>query len=317
MQARFLRYVILASMLNVSALAQSPGGSFSNEVLPAPVATFRRTVDEVNLAFTVTDKRGRFISNLQSGDFDVFDNRKAPERMTYFQQKTDLPLHVAVVIDASASVRYRFKFEQDAAVAFLKKIVRQGTDKALILAFNDRVITLREVTDRSDQLRKSIGKIKPEGNTALNDAVIAAAEKLRRIPEDGLTRRAIVLISDGVDTVDRSTLQQAEQAVSRADAILFALTTNSERDADHEGDAVLKQLAQSSGGALLPARKEEQFTAAFRNVEKALRNQYVVSYNPAEFEADGSYRTVQVIPRKPGLRATCRKGYYAGAHATR
>lgn len=315
MQVRFPWRVVLISMVAISALAQSPG-ALQNQAFPSPVATIRTRVDEVSLAFTVTDKKGRFISNLHSADFQLFDNRIAPERLTYFQQKSDLPLHVAVLIDASSSVQYRFKSEQDAAIAFLKKIVRPGTDKAFILAFNDKVIPLHDVTDRTDKLRKSIRKIKPDGNTSLNDAVIAAAETLRQIPEDRLTRRAIILISDGVDTVKRSTLQQAEHAVSRADTILFALTSNqSDRDDNSEGDAVLQQLAQSSGGSLLPAR--EQFMSAFRNVEKALRNQYVISYNPAKFQADGSYRTVEIVARRPGLRTACRKGYYARAHESR
>jgi VWFA-related protein len=130
--------------------------------------------------------------------------------------------------------------------------------------------------------------------------------------ENQLTRRAIVLISDGVDTVNGSTLQQAEKAASRAEVMIFALSTNySGDDPNGNGDGVLKELAATTGGTLLQAHEESQLASAFHSVEKALRNQYVVAYNPSAFQADGSYRTVEVIPRKRGLRTSCRKGYYA------
>jgi hypothetical protein len=94
--------------------------------------------------------------------------------------------------------------------------------------------------------------------------------------------------------------------------MIFALSTNYSRDDPNgTGDNVLKELASTSGGVLLEAHEESQLSSAFRSVEKALRNQYVVAYNPSAFQADGSYRTVEVIPRKQGLRTSCRKGYYA------
>jgi Ca-activated chloride channel family protein len=291
--------------------------SFDNAFL-APVATIRTTVDEVSLAFNVTDKRGHFISNLQSSDFELFDNHKEPQKLTYFQQKSDLPLHVAIVMDASSSVEYRLRYEQTAAAVFLKKILRPGIDEALVLAFNDQVNLVQDVTDRWEQCRKALQNVKAHGDTALNDAIIEAAHRLRKIPETQLTRRAIILISDGMDTVNRASLGDAEQAASRADVMIFALTTNpSPIQAAGEGDAVLRRLAESTGGDLLPAREEERFASAFAKVEQALRNQYVVSYNPAEFQADGSFRTVQVVPRKHGLRAICRKGYYARIFGSR
>jgi Ca-activated chloride channel family protein len=309
---RLLSCLILGcTSFTVSSNAQN-SVEVDNPRFLAPATTIEKRVDEVNLAFTVTDKKGRFVSDLQSHDFQLLDNHLEPQRLTYFQQRSDLPLHVAVVVDASSSVSYRFRFEQDAAVSFLKKILRPGKDKAFVVAFNDRVNTVQDVTDRTDRLSKVLRKVKAEGNTALHDAVIYASEKLHRMGENQLTRRAIVLISDGVDTVNSSTLQQAEKAASHAEVMIFALSTNySANDPNGNGDDVLKELASTTGGTLLQAHEESQLAAAFRNVEKALRNQYVVAYSPPAFQADGSYRTVEVIPRKHGLRTSCRKGYYA------
>ena len=116
-----------------------------------------------------------------------------------------------------------------------------------------------------------------------------------------------MLISDGVDTVQRSSLQEAENVATRSETMIFALSANRWEDGpDGDGEAVLKQLSASSGGSLLPAHDENGLSYAFRNVEKALRSQYVVAYNPAEFQADGSYRTVEIVPLKGGLRTNCR-----------
>ena len=278
----------------------------------SPATTITRSVNEVNLAFTVVDKKGHFVGNLQRDDFRVLDNEQAPQRLTLFEQRSDLPLHLAILIDASSSVQNRFHFEQEAALTFVKKILRPGTDKAFVVAFNDHLTTIQDLTDQSAKISKTLARVKPEGNTALYDAVIYAAEKLRQIPEHEITRRAIVLISDGVDTVHRSTLGQAEQAATRAEVMIFALTTSSPDDVDdNDGDATLRQLATSTGGVLLSSGDDTQLVSAFRNVGKALRNQYVTAYNPPAFAADGSYRAVQVIPLKDGLRTNCRKGYYA------
>jgi Ca-activated chloride channel homolog len=280
----------------------------------APLATISSKVNEVNLAFTVTDHQGRFISNLRPDDFHLLDNQRMPPRFTFFQQRSDLPLHLAVLIDASSSVKYRFKMEQNSALAFVKKILRPGKDKALVIAFNDQVTTIQDLTDRATNVSKAIAKVNPDGNTALYDAVIYAAEKLRRVPEAGITRRAIVLVSDGVDTVKGSSLLQAQAAVARAEVMIFSLTTNtSGLEPNTQGDTVLRQLAISTGGSMLPAHDEARFSSSLRNVEKALRNQYVVAYSPPEFNADGTYHKVEVLPVKKGLRANCRKGYYASA----
>ena len=155
-------------------------------------------------------------------------------------------------------------------------------------------------------------KIKPAGNTALNDAVIYACDRLRRIPEKQITRRAIILISDGVDTVHRSTLQQAEQEAARSEVMIFSLTTNySKDDANGQGDEVLLELSASTGGTLLPAHEDSELQSALHTVQKALRNQYVLAYTPSGFAPDGKYRQVELKALKRGLRTNCRKGYYA------
>lgn len=303
-------FLLISSPVAFSQIVTTAGVDGSEFI--APAATIATAVDEVNLAFTVTDKRGHFISNLGPNDFHLLDNDRAPQRLTFFQQRSDLPLHLVLLIDASASVDYRFRFESNAAAAFLKGILRPGKDQASVVVFNDQVKTLAGPTDRAEKLTTALKKVKPDGNTALHDAVIYASEQLRRLPERQITRRAIVLISDGVDTVNRSTLQQSEQALARTQVMLFSLSTNlSESDANASGDKILRELATFSGGGLMAAQDEYRLASALRTIQKALRSQYVLAYNPAGFMPDGSYRHIQLEAIKQGLHTNCRRGYYA------
>ena len=297
------------------AVAQSPiSMKASGYSLLTPVTTISKEVNEVNLAFTITDKHGHFVSNLQPKDFELRDNQLAPAHFNSFQQRSDLPLHLAVLIDASSSVTHRFKTEQDAALAFIKKILRPGKDEAMVIAFNDKVALVQNLTGRPTSVSGAIAKVRPEGNTALFDAVIYAADHLRRMPESGITRRAIVLVSDGVDTVSRSTLAQAQAAAARAETMIFSLSSNLTNGGPEEpGDKCLKQLSSSTGGVMLPAGDQARLSLSFRNIEKALHNQYVIAYSPPEFHADGTYHKVEIVPVKKGLRANCRSGYYAAS----
>jgi VWFA-related protein len=306
-------------MALVAIPASGPAGAqivASDPHFLAPAAIISKRVDEVNLVFTVTDKRAHFVSNLHVDDLRLLDGDRPPRRITLFEQRSNLPLHLAILIDASASVKYRYQQEQQAALAFVKRILRPTTDRGFVVAFNDSVTTIQDLSggDLSRKISRALAKVNVDGNTALYDAVIYASARLRKIAEKGITRRAVVIVSDGVDTVHRATLEKAKEAAARDDVMIFALTTNfSELDPNGEGDAVLRELATSTGGALLPAQDETRLYAAFHNVEKALRSQYVLAYTPADFRADGEYRTVEITARKRGLRTNCRKGYYAKA----
>lgn len=301
------------ALFTISALAQDvtplpPGTDGGGALLP--LITIEKRVDEVNLAFTVTDKKGHFISNLHQSDFDVLDGRLTPQAFRYFQQQSDLPLNVALLIDASDSVQYRFKFEQRAAASFLKSIIRGGQDKAMVVAFNNQVHLVNGLTDNVDLLAREIKRVQAKGETALYDAITFACTRLRNSPPG--TRRAIIIISDGVDTASRALLYDAQDASARAQVTAFALSTNDlAYDSYPKGEAVLDMLTQPTGGRILPARDESQVTKAFREVEKTLRNQYALAYLPAEFKPDGSFRRVQIIPRKHGLKVQCRRGYFA------
>jgi Ca-activated chloride channel homolog len=307
---------ILASSATAGAQSVLSGDARSFGLNPATGIVFSREVNEVNLAFTVTDKKGRFVSNLGPEDFALLDNHLPPENIRFFQRQSDLPIKIALLIDASDSTQYRFEYERNAAKLFLKKILRKGKDQALLIGFNSQIHVAHDFTDDVKDLSKALKRVKPGGNTALYDAIVTACERLGDAPRD--TRRAVIVITDGIDTASHAQLEQAREDALRSQVTIFTLTTNDPRvDRNLHGDEILDLLSDPTGGRLLPARDQDHLLDSFAMVEKTLRNQYAVGYEPAEFKPDGSYRHVLVAPVKRGLRVHCRKGYFARLQVAR
>lgn len=318
---RHAALIFLAAItLGAAALAQDylTAGGIPFSALPAaapdePAFSIIKQVDEVNLMFTVTDSKSRLLSDLSAADLPLLDNHQPPGKIRYFQRQSLLPLRVALLIDASSSIAGRFGFEKKAASIFLKKMLRPGLDQAFLVAFDDDVHLLNDFTDDVLAMQESLNRLKPDGNTALYDAIVFAADKLRTYPEPTVTRRVIIVITDGEDTKHHAILYDAEQAAIRADSVLFALSTNKLDPSSRypRGEAVLDILSRTSGGSILPAHERSEINHAFSSIEKALRSQYVLGYTPAGFKADGSFHTIEILPRKPHLKVQCRRGYYA------
>lgn len=300
----------------VPASAQIAVNSGSSALLsegrtPPADFVFQKRVDEVNLLFTVVDQRGRFISDLKLDDFEILDDQRAPEKVRSFRQESDLPLRVALVIDMSSSVNSRFTFEQQSAIEFFKKILRPEIDKAMVVGFNENVHLEQDLTNDLTLLSKAVNRLHPDGETALYDAVVFAADKLHDESEPG-SRRVIILISDGDNNTSHAIMNDAEQAALRAEASIFAFSTNTLDDGEYpKGEAILELLSRYTGGEILPAREKDEVVHAFRQVEQALRSQYVLSYKPAAFRPDGRYRAVALNTRRPHLKVECRHGYFA------
>lgn len=274
--------------------------------------TIRARVDEVNLVFTVTKAGGRFVSKLSLNDLDVLDNQRAPERINYFRQQADMPLRVALLVDLSDSIVSRFQYEKRAAAAFLKKVLRPEIDQAFLVGFASEVKLVQDSSSDIDKLAGGLRRMKVGGNTKLYDAIEFASAKLRRESDAGATRRAIVIISDGVDTYSRALMHDATQSALHAETMLYALSTNDvQQDGYGKGEAVLDLLTRPTGGVVLPANTEGRMTRAFSTLKEALHSQYVIAYKPAQFERDGRFRSIKVVPRNPHLVVNCRRGYFA------
>jgi VWFA-related protein len=274
--------------------------------------TFKTNVNEVNLTFTVTDHHGHFINNLQQQDFALLDDQRAPAQVYSFTQQTNQPLRVGLVIDASTSIRARFKFEQQAATEFLLSILRPRTDRAFIMGFDVSSYVTQGFTNNPDLLETGLNKLKPGGGTALYDAVYRACrdQMLRGIPENAEVRKALILVSDGDDNQSRAYLDDAIKMCQRAETTVFTISTNTSPTRER-GDDVLKKMAQATGGTAFYPQRLEDISNEFHRVEEELRSQYSLAYKPADFRPDGSFRSIYLTALRGGYVVHARTGYFA------
>ncbi|MFZ0797753.1 MAG: VWA domain-containing protein [Terriglobales bacterium] len=288
------------------AQSQNPGTSDADE----SVATIRHEVNEVRVVFTVTDRHGHYIKDLKSNDFTVIDDQK-PAELRSFRSETDLPLQVGLLVDASNSVRDRFKFEQDAAIEFLNSIIRPRYDKAFVVGFDATPEVTQDFTDSTENLSAGVRMLRAGGGTALYDALyFACRDKLMKQEQTGPVRRAIILLSDGEDNLSHVTREEAIEMAQRADAVVYTISTNIS-GMKGNGDKVLERIADATGGRAFFPFQMREMSDAFVSIQEELRSQYAVAYKPANFIADGRYRTIQILAQNKGLKVRTRKGYYA------
>jgi Ca-activated chloride channel homolog len=274
--------------------------------------TFKTNVNEVNLTFTVTDRHGHFINNLQQQDFALLDDQRAPAQVYSFTQQTNQPLRVGLVIDASTSIRARFKFEQQAATEFLLSILRPRTDRAFIMGFDVTSYVTQGFTNNPDLLETGLNRLKPGGGTAMYDAVYRACrdQMLRGVPENAEVRKALILVSDGDDNQSRAYLDDAIKMCQRAETTVFTISTNTSPTRER-GDDVLKKMAQATGGTAFYPQRLEDISNEFHRVEEELRSQYSLAYKPADFRPDGSFRSIYLTAVRGGYVVHARTGYFA------
>jgi len=268
-------------------------------------------VTRVNILFTVTDKKGRFITDLTKADFDVVENKK-PQIIQQFTAESDLPLRLAVLVDTSNSIREQFRFEQQAAIRFIQSVLRPREDRCMLVSFDSAAELVSDLTDDMKKLEEGVKGMRPGGGTAFYDAIyFAAKEKLMMDQPRDKFRRAMIVISDGMDTESRVTRDQALEMAQKADVVIYAISTNITRD-DSEGDKVLRYLTEETGGQAFFPFKIEDLDQSFENIANELRHQYNIFYRPEPLKADGLYHPVTVKTRgRKDLVVRARKGYYA------
>jgi VWFA-related protein len=293
-----------------------PAEKSADPSVPAddPLTTIRATTNEVNVVFTVTDKHGRHVTDLKQADFRVIDDNKPPDELRSFHAETNLPLQVGLLIDASNSVRDRFKFEQESAIEFLNQTVRPRYDRAFVVGFDATPEVTQDFTDNTESLAHGVHELRPGGGTALYDAVyFACRDKLLKASKSTPVRRAIILLSDGDDNLSHVTREEAIEMAQRAEAIIYTISTNVS-GTKGPGDKVLERIADATGGRAFFPFQIRDVANAFAEIQDELRSQYAVSYKPANFKADGHYRTIEIVANdRKNFRVRARRGYYAPA----
>jgi Ca-activated chloride channel homolog len=302
-----------------------------------------------NIFFTAADKHRRFISDLKAEDIRVLEDGQQQQIFT-FQRDVDLPLSLAILIDCSASEERTLPDEKRAAQLFLENVLRANKDEAAIVSFTGETTLEQGFSGNLDRLRRAIDRVEfvpPSGyigggvvvngtppisgdnqmlagSTAIWDAVWATAEELIAGSAEH-TRRAIILLTDGDDTSSRMKMHDAIERAQKADALIYAIGIG-DRYTFNVDEGALRKIAEQTGGRAYFPKHERDLNDAFVQIQRDLREQYLVAYSPSNKNRDGSYRKIEIQLINPALKQqnlklNYRTGYFAktstGEPATR
>jgi VWFA-related protein len=313
MKRLFLLLIIGTGLLaqNASKVPVKPQEPGQPEAQLDEATRIRLDVTRVNVLFTVTDKRGRFVTDLDETGFEVIEGKKN-QKILEFVRESDLPLRLGILIDTSNSIRDRFRFQQEAAVEFIRSAMRPKTDKAVVVSFDTSAELVADLTDDIGKLENSVRDLRPGGGTALYDAIFfACRDKLGLDQPRHKFRRALIILSDGDDTQSRYTRDQALEAAHKADVVIYSISTNITR-VQSDGDKVLKYFANETGGLTFFPFKVEDLAQSFENIANEMRHQYSILYRPEPLRTDGQYHEVDIrVKNRKDFVVRSRKGYYA------
>ena len=274
-----------------------------------PQETLSIDVNLVNIAVSVADKNGRYVSSLMKNNFKVFEDDK-PQTITNFSSEIDLPLAIALLVDTSGSIRERLQFEQEAATEFFNSTLLKGKDRALIVSFDSSVSLLQDFTDDLDRLNKTLRTIRAGGGTALYDAVDQTIERKLR-GQNG--RRVVILISDGKENSSQTSQADILELAQKNDVTIYTISTtpaNFGSPDQERGEKILRKLSEETGGKSFFPLKIDDITNSFEAIREELRSQYQIGYRPTNNKADGTFRKVRVDLTDKRFKARTRAGYY-------
>ena len=292
----------------------------------------------VNVLFTAQDRNRRLITNLAQSDVRILENDKVQE-ITSFTKQVDLPLSLAILIDTSISQERTLPSEKAAAISFLEAVVRPTKDEVSVISFTGESTLEQGMTNNMTRLRRAIDRVQfvppsgyigggvitgtppassdnqmTAGSTAIWDSIwVTSDEILGPAPEK--TRRAIILLSDGVNTSGRKKLDDAIQAALKAEAIIYAIGVGDDFYGGVDRGSMNK-IAEKTGGRAFFPRDERELREAFRQIEEEMRSQYLIAYEPSDQKLDGSYRKIEIqltntLLQKEKVKVTHRQGYFA------
>ena len=354
---RGARLLLLALLLSAAALGahtqgeparptQEPSPTPTPAQTPTPTPTPTPSPDEgeaverietdlTSVLLSATDKKRRFVTTLRAEDLRLTEDG-VEQKIDTFEQETDAPLSLALLVDTSASQEKVLKDEQAAASAFIRSVLRPAKDTASVISFTGITRLEQGLTSDAAPLFAAIDSLKvrwtmtnPEcqdrdapDNVRLrcltgvwDSVVIAIREVLAKTPER--TRRAIILLSDGDDTSSRVRLYQATEYAARHNVAVYPIGIRDKKFPYGEMRAdFLRNLAEQTGGRAFFPKRPEDLPAAFAEIEQELRSQYLITYTSTNRARDGGYRRLQLEItdpklRKQDLRLYYRQGYYA------
>lgn len=274
--------------------------------------TFSSDVSLVNVLVTVKDKTGVPIGGLDAKSFTILDNDE-PRDIRVFERRTDRPLSIVMLVDASLSTGILLEYEKSSGKRFAANLFGEGShpdDRMAVMKFSEGVDLLADFTRSERTIGKGLARLKPQTGTSLYDGVLLASEEL----ENRAGRHVIILITDGGDTTSYSTYTQALEAAHTADAVIYALTVlpvKADAGRNVGGERTLELLARNTGGASFVEAGEEALNRAFDEILENLRTQYLLGYYPPEHtDPQTRFRRIEVQVDRPEAEVLARAGYY-------
>lgn len=293
-----------------------------------------------NIFFTAADSNKRFVNTLKKEDIRITEDGQ-PQEIFTFQKNVDLPLSIGILIDTSSSEERTLPDEKAAARSFLEAVMRPDKDEAAVVSFTGDVTLEQGLTGNVDRLRKAIDRVEfvpPSGyigggvvvggtppisgsnqtlagSTAIWDAVWATSNELLSDSTAENTRRTIILLTDGYDTISQMKMSQAIERAQKADALIYAIGIGDMYQGGVDTGS-LKKISEQTGGRAYFPRNERELRGAFAQIQTDLREQYLVAYSPTNKTRDGAYRRIQIEiidpeARRQNLKLNYRPGYFA------
>lgn len=321
----FIFGLVVALLCHAPGIAQQKEQPASGQQDQTP--TFRKNVNLVNVFFTVKDKHGALAPNLSQDQFMLSEESK-PQTIKYFAAESNQPLTLGILIDSSGSMQNMLAEEKIVAGDFLRQVITDK-DMAFVISFDISVDLLQDLTNDVRLLRTGLEKARinvgsggggtgipgigqgplppssrPKG-TLLYDGVYLASDD---VLSKQVGRKAVIILTDGVDQGSRERLKDAIEAAQKADAIAYVLLISDPRYGADPHD--MSQLAEQTGGRMITVSHPDKLQKAFKEISDELRSQYSIGYSPSDPRHDGSFRKIE-IKTKDGYKIQARKGYYA------
>jgi VWFA-related protein len=316
---------------------------------------FSTDVNVVNILANVFDLRGSLVQYLSRNDFLVEEDGH-PETIRYFSKQTDLPLTLGLLVDTSGSMSHMFDEERSASAVFLQEVIRPKHDRVFVMNFDEQVRILQTLTSSRKQLDASLRRLEPDEfrvpvrtsgeafspdgrSTALFDAIYVASEAMMKNQKG---RKALIVISDGMDVNSERSLADAIAAAQKADTLVYtihifdsalptllnslqaaslpgdpqsnavsATSTRTSQKLLNEGKESLQRLSFETGGASFEVSETTPFSAIYEQIQSQLRSQYNLGYSPDSANLEQGFHKIQVSTTKSGFKVQARNGYYA------
>jgi VWFA-related protein len=272
------------------------------------LAQFRADSRLVVLHASVTDKRGKLLTNLDRGAFKVFENGQ-PQQVKVFHRE-DVPVSLGLIIDDSGSMMTKRSRVEAAALALVRESNPQ--DEVFVVNFNDDWFLDVPFTDDIHKMEQGIAKIDSRGGTAMRDAISASLDYVREKAKKD--KKVLLIVTDGNDNASNTTLEKVVARANQTETLVYAIGLFTEEE-KHEGTKArraLNELTSTTGGLAFYPKDVSEVRALAVEIARDIRSQYTIAYTPSIQELDGSYRQIKVTvdaPGKPVVRT--RSGYYA------